>query len=266
MRIETRPSGDRRRRCGIRACITLFFLGLFLSAVGYAGMLPLQGRPEEGGKKTGEEKRKSFEKKLDAVLPGGEAQELIKRIREGMKEVDENLLAASARGVRQKMKENARYMEELLDETRAKAGQVIRDLDALIRNVKYRKQQSGNSGQCETPPREGQGEEPRNRPRSEPREEGLKKNPASGKKKKAEEERQKGDGSPADRKPGKDKGTPPPPKPPEKVRRPDVSGRWGVLPPKIQKEILNFNIENFPEKYRKWLEEYYRRVNRRTNR
>jgi len=40
----------------------------------------------------------------------------------------------------------------------------------------------------------------------------------------------------------------------------DISGRWGLLPPKVQEEILNSNVEDFPQKYRKWLEEYYRRA------
>jgi len=55
---------------------------------------------------------------------------------------------------------------------------------------------------------------------------------------------------------------PPPSKNPERADKPDLSGRWGVLPPKLQNDILNFNIDKFPQKYRKWLKEYYRRINR----
>lgn len=71
------------------------------------------------------------------------------------------------------------------------------------------------------------------------------------------------EGGKPDQSPGKqDRNSLPPPKDPENPNHPDVSGRWGVLPPKIQDDILNFNIENFPQKYRKWLEEYYKRINR----
>ena len=244
---------------GAALAAVLFVVSISLPA---AARTPRAG-PEQG---KGDDGKADLEKKLRGLGPGGEAQALIERIREGMKKVDENLLSASARGVPEKMKENARYLEELLDDTRGRAGQVIRDLDRLIRSVKYMKQQSGGGGQCSQPPRGGGGESSRNRPRTERQDPGLRKNPASGEKKKAGGEKEKGEGAPRDRKSGKDKGGKPPEKPPEKMRRPDLSGRWGVLPPKIQKEILNFNIENFPEKYRKWLEEYYRRVNRRGGR
>ena len=73
-------------------------------------------------------------------------------------------------------------------------------------------------------------------------------------------------GAPDNQKPSQEKNEPKPPKPPEKVDHPDISGRWGVLPPKIQDDILNFNIDNFPQKYRKWLEEYYKSINRKKRR
>ena len=266
-------SNERRRRGrgpvrGLLPAALSLVLLLLLSSV-------VAARPLSAGREDGEKPKKDskemIEKKLRELGPGGEAEALIERIREGMKKEDENLLAASARGVSRKMKANARYLEELLHETRSDANRVIRDLDTLIKSVKYRKQQSGNSGQCSQPPQGGGGgTSTENRPRTEKQDQGLQKKPDSGGKKNEKDKEgggKKDEGSaPRDRQPGKDKGGKPPAKKSEKVRRSDLSGRWGVLPPKIQKEILNFNIENFPEKYRKWLEEYYRRVNRRPDR
>ena len=115
-----------------------------------------------------------------------------------------------------------------------------------------------------SPPKPSSGKNEQNQPRSEKDDGELQKNP----------EEQQGDnqdrkpegGSPDDRSGQNRTADPPPTKDPEEMDHIDLSGRWGVLPPKIQKDILNFNIENFPQKYRKWLEEYYRRINRRPGR
>ena len=190
-----------------------------------------------------------------------DAQALIERIRQGMHEIDKNLADASAAGVREKLAENVRYMEELINNTRGQSRDVINSLDELIRSIKYKKCSSGGGG-MPPPPDPSEKEKQKQQPRSETEDKELKKNPAN----------QNEEGEPEDARPEEAKGQknrakePPNEKPPEEVDHPDVSGRWGVLPPKIQNDILNFNIENFPEKYRKWLEEYYKRINQRKRR
>lgn len=196
------------------------------------------------------------QEEADAVDP----QELVKRIQEGMREIDQNLADASAAGVREKMNQNIRYMEELLKDTQNRSRFVISALDELIKSIKYRKCGSGGGNQMQPPPDSSNKEE--QKPRSEQGDQELKENPTN----------QEKEGKPEDARPEEAKGeknradNPPPKKPPEEVDHPDVSDRWGVLPPKIQNDILNFNIENFPEKYRKWLEEYYKRINQRKRR
>jgi hypothetical protein len=55
---------------------------------------------------------------------------------------------------------------------------------------------------------------------------------------------------------------------PPKVRptgvfeRSDLSGRWGVLPPKEAEDLQRRNADEFPQRYRLWMELYFRRVNR----
>lgn len=201
----------------------------------------------------------------NAALPQEEAdaidpQELVKRIQEGMHEIDQNLADASAAGVREKMSQNVRYMEELLKDTQNQSRFVISALDELIKSIKYRKCGSGGGNQMQPPPDSSNKEE--QKPRSEQGDQELKENPSN----------QEEEGKPEDARPKEAQGeknrakNPPPQKPPEEVDHPDVSERWGVLPPKIQNDILNFNIESFPEKYRKWLEEYYKRINQRKRR
>ncbi len=42
----------------------------------------------------------------------------------------------------------------------------------------------------------------------------------------------------------------------------DTTGRWGLLPPKEAEDLQRHDIDEFPQRYRRWMELYYRRVNR----
>jgi len=37
--------------------------------------------------------------------------------------------------------------------------------------------------------------------------------------------------------------------------------RWGLLPPKEAEDLQRHRMEEFPQRYRLWMEMYYRRVN-----
>jgi hypothetical protein len=43
-------------------------------------------------------------------------------------------------------------------------------------------------------------------------------------------------------------------------RRPDWKERWGILPPKEAENLVNAMSGKIPERYRRWIEAYYRRV------
>lgn len=201
----------------------------------------------------------------DGVVPmqqHTEAEELVQRIHEGMKKVDENLMDAKARGVSETIEENIRNIEKLLEDTRKQSDQVISDLDELIKSIKYQQCNSGGSGSPPPPDLSNSEKQPENQPRSEQEDQGLQKHDTP-QDKDSEKDEKPGEARPEDSPGAKNQGkTPPSGKDSEKADHVDVSGRWGVLPPKIQNDILNFNIESFPEKYRKWLEEYYKRINR----
>jgi hypothetical protein len=196
--------------------------------------------------------------------PDNEAAKLVERIQESMKKIDENLMDASASGVKENLEENIRNIEKLLNETQNMSSSVIQDLDQLIKSIKYKKCGSG-SGQ---PPPKPQGSQQQdNKPREEQQDDSLKQNqqPENQNRDGQEQDRPE-DGRPQDDRGNQQAKDDPPPTDPERAGHADVSGRWGVLPPKIQNDILNFNIEEFPQKYRKWLEEYYKRVNRQQDR
>jgi hypothetical protein len=41
-----------------------------------------------------------------------------------------------------------------------------------------------------------------------------------------------------------------------------VNGRWGMLPPKEAEDLQRKDAEEFPLRYRRWMELYFQRVNR----
>jgi hypothetical protein len=67
------------------------------------------------------------------------------------------------------------------------------------------------------------------------------------------------DDSPADQRAAR---RPPPQGATGEFERTDLSGRWGVLPPKEAEDLQRRNADEFPERYRHWMELYFRRVNR----
>jgi len=175
--------------------------------------------------------------------------ELAKKIQEQMKAIDEKLLEA---GSGRTVKAAGNEVDRILDDIRRMHEKVIRDIEELIRNVKYAPPSASSSQGGQQKPQE------KNQPRrEEPRAGDLQKNPT----KPEDMEGQPKDGGRSRDDPNQEEArTRPPSADSEKARHTDASGRWGLLPPKVQEEILNSNVEDFPQKYRKWLEEYYRRA------
>lgn len=193
----------------------------------------------------------------------GGAEELVRQIKEGMQKIDDNLLNAQTEGVGESLEENIRNIEKLLNDTRQQSNQVIQNLDELIKSIKYQQCGSGGGSDQPPPPQQQNNEKQDNKPRSEQEDQELQKHNDDSKSNEPQDDGKPEDGNPDDAPGSKSKSdTPPPDSGSENADLPDVSGRWGVLPPKLQNDILNFNIESFPEKYRKWLEEYYKRINR----
>jgi hypothetical protein len=59
-----------------------------------------------------------------------------------------------------------------------------------------------------------------------------------------------------------DDARPPPPSASGVFERKDTSGRWGMLPPKEAEDLQRRNADEFPQRYRQWMELYFRRVNK----
>jgi hypothetical protein len=76
------------------------------------------------------------------------------------------------------------------------------------------------------------------------------------------------DGDPRSNKGGKappdqrDATRPPPSGAFGEFERKDTKGRWGMLPPKEAEDLQRRDADEFPHRYRRWMELYFQRVNR----
>jgi hypothetical protein len=202
------------------------------------------------------------------------ARELVLRIRKSMREIDSLLLkGAQPEKVEQELAANQKRIEELLKETESKSQAVIQNIDELVKLTKYQKSNSGGSGGSQPPEQKPQGSEgqmPEREKSQDPQE--LSPQPKDGQQPKdgeqPKDEEQNRDGDPKSGRPDRtppeqrDAKRPPPKGATGEFERTDVSGRWGMLPPKEAEDLQRRNADDFPQRYRQWMELYFRRVNK----
>lgn len=209
----------------------------------------------------------------DAVtVPAPEAADetaaLIERIRQTLVGIDDGLLEAP----------DAEEPLAALDAVIAAHEQVIRDLEELIQQAKYRQGSSGGGGgggggggppppgggaDQPPPPRPSDGSEgsPSGADRPQPPEDGRSggDQPQDGQPADAQPADGQPQGGAASPEPGADRlGGPPPPDPLVDPTRSDTQGRWGLLPPKVQERLMNLHVDDVPARYRDWLSAYIR--------
>ena len=208
------------------------------------------------------------------------ARQLIVRIRRSMREVDTLLLSgAQPDKVEKELAANQKRIEELLKETESKSQSVIQGIEELIKLAKSR-QQSGGGGGGEGKPKPGEGDPqdgdaPQREKSQDPQE--LQKQPDSGKPeqeggnpedKDGNQDPKNRDGDPKGGKPDQgrpdqvDADRPPPKGATGEFERKDTKGRWGMLPPKVAEDLQRCDADEFPQRYRRWMELYFRRVNK----
>jgi hypothetical protein len=186
------------------------------------------------------------------------AEALVERIREELEAVDRALAEAS----------EAEAVSGELEAAREAHLAVIRDIESLIRQVKYRRnpQQSGggpSQQQQQSQQMEGQ---PQPRPSDaqqapEPQP-GQRETSGEPQDQQGEQEQPEGGGPDASL-PRQERGDrPPPPDETGRFTRPDTDARWGLLPPKIQERLMNLHVDDVPERYRAWMDAYIRELNR----
>jgi hypothetical protein len=188
------------------------------------------------------------------------AKQLVAQIKKDLARIDELLLAAdeqpSGAEAKQAMAEVKANLEKLLSSARDAQNQVIDNIEELARLTKYQK---SNQSQGEGQDQDSQSKpDPSNAEREKDRDpQGLKE---QGEQKPCPDGKQPDSPEP-DRSKGeqKDEGAKPPDAETEKHERDDTRGRWGNLPPKVQEQIDARSYDRIPAKYRRILDEYYRK-------
>lgn len=186
-----------------------------------------------------------------------EAEALVERIRVTLAGIDDALLEAP----------DADDLAQALDQLVSAHEQVVRDLEELIAQAKYRAGQQGGGGgggQSNNPPPSGSPPPPPPREsdgsQSEQQQGGEQPQSPQEREQQAQGEQQPHDGPPPPaNSEGQDRqGGPPPPDPLSDPTRKDIDGRWGLLPPKVQERLQNLHVDDVPERYRHWLSAYVR--------
>lgn len=170
---------------------------------------------------------------------------LVVKIQKQMKEVDQLLLRSDRPAeAASKIDETIKNIQDLLKSTEAKQSEVIKGIEELVRLAKYKKSQQSQSKQNQPKPDDQKSEEEQRRPK-DPEPEEL--------------QRQQQQETGGEQK----QATQPPPRGEKgQFQRQSLSDRWGVLPMKEQEDLINAMSSRIPERYRRWIEEYYRRVSR----
>ena len=198
---------------------------------------------------------------------GGEAEALVARIKETLGRIDESLFEVP-------------YADDVgtaLEDVRQQHLAAIRDIEELIKQAKYNKgknsSSSGGGGgggggsspqQQDQQPRESDGSQA---PKPGEQQGGEQPQPGSGEEEKPQGEQpadgeQPSDGAPKSGDPGENRrGQRPPPDPLGDPIRENTDGRWGLLPPKVQEQLMNLHVDDVPVRYRAWLSAYVRALN-----
>lgn len=183
--------------------------------------------------------------------PREQVLELFRKIEKDLQEIDKLLLEAGGSKAAEKSAEAAKAMEELLQKTMEGQKRVARSIDEILRKLPPDGQGSGGSS-SQKPPTDPQGQK-------DPKDAEREKTPLdpgqlqpSGQPKSPKKDDSVGKNRPAN----------PPPRPPgDPAELSKEGGKWGELPPLYQELFRNQKTDDVPLRYRRWIEEYYRRSN-----
>lgn len=189
------------------------------------------------------------------------AKQLVAQIKKDLAKIDDLLLRADEMGgadAKAAMDEVKTNIEKLLQQTRDAQGQVIDNIEELARLTKYKKSSEGQGepqNQQDQPPEQQNQEREKDKEPKDLKEQGQPKpqDQKSGEQKPEDGDPKQGKGE------QRDEGMKPPPSETEKHEREDTRGRWGNLPPKVQEQIDARSYDRIPAKYRRILDEYYRK-------
>lgn len=185
-------------------------------------------------------------------------QKLVQSIQKQMRDIDQLLLRSdNPQEAAKKIDATIKSIQDLLKAADTRQSAVVKDLEELVRLAKYQKSQSSSQPPPPDKNQKNQQSEGEQRPKDQQPDE-LQKQPQQPK----EQDQPQGgkeDSTQAQQKPAQ---RTPPQGEKGQFQRTDVSERWGVLPAKEQEDLINALTGKLPERYRRWIDEYYRRMNK----
>ena len=201
------------------------------------------------------------------------ARELIAKIKKEMRKIDELLLqidSADPAEARETLETVQADIEQLLDAKSLLEGvtksqsEVIDGIEELARMTKYKPSNQSDPNPQDDPQQQQQQNQQRQRDR-DPKDlkyQGEKK-PQPKPQNPNQKQDQPQDGREDKSEPEQKEGGQRPPSETGRFEKEDVSGRWGNLPPKVAEMFQNLGPDAFPPKYRKLLDEYYTKANKK---
>ena len=188
--------------------------------------------------------------------------EAIKKIKTDLDKAVETLAELSGTGLNGEAGKRAvENIDKLLDGMQSSQGQIVDNIDQLIRNMKQSKSKSKGKGKesksSKSKPKNNQSQQKRNRnqkPQDKKRE-GKKDQPKNGEKPEGgEEDKEPKQGKQPRKAPGADE---------EKVPIIDDSQAWGMLPPEVRQLLIENNFRDYFPDYQKEIADYLKSLNRR---
>jgi hypothetical protein len=205
--------------------------------------------------------------------PGGEPddgnkpnpQDLARQIRRNMIKIEEELSKAGTHDP-SKGEQVRKDLENLLETMKQRQGQVVKDIDAIVEQMKC----NGGGGSGSKDSNENQGKS-KSRDRNKPENQGKPRDPNSGEQpgKKPKDGKkpsdQKGGGAEDNRRKAEDEGhnQPGDPRgepPPERFVKIDLNEIWGNLPSELRQKLVDRNFDDFTPEYKAQIDEYFRKT------
>lgn len=189
-------------------------------------------------------------------LPGDPREqilELFRKIEKDLQEIDKLLLEAGSVKSAQKNAEAGKEMEKILEQTVEGQKRVVDAIEEILRKLPPDGQSSSGSSSSQSS--QGSNKDPKN-PQETQREQtpfDPGQMPQQGEEPKSSEK---------DTSAGRNRPANPPVRPPaDPVNQANEAGKWGELPPLYQELFRNQKTDDVPLRYRRWIEQYYRRSN-----
>ncbi len=193
--------------------------------------------------------------------------ELMRQIRRNMVKIEEELgkITPATAGRGEQVQSD---ILKLLEGMQRRQGQVVKDIDDMIKQLKLKDSSSGGGGGGGGKSGQKPSDSQQNGKNSKPRDRNKPDKPNGGQKKPSGKDQKKGGGQPEDNSgKEKDKGENtenqnlPPEGPREKIKQDLINQIWGNLPKELRQKLVDRNFDEVTPEYEGEVVEYFKKTN-----